>query len=133
MVVLLEEKRLAFAESEVGFLFVGMGMSGRDHCMGFVQSSWCLGYIVDNCIANNLDEWDSVEGRVGDNIGGMLVMVYCSLGEMDCWKEKEGIEGRLAGIGEDVRLDCCTGRSVHIGKCLVAGLLLGRNMCRWVG
>jgi hypothetical protein len=51
---------------------------------------------------------------------------------MDCLKEKEDIEGRVVGIGEDVKLDLCTERSVHTEKCLVAGLLLGKNLCRWV-
>jgi hypothetical protein len=74
MVVLLEEKKLGFGESEVDYLVVGMDMIGRDHCMGFVQGRWCLGYTVDNCVADSLGEWGSVEGRVGDNIGEMLVM-----------------------------------------------------------
>jgi hypothetical protein len=50
-------------------------MSGKNHCMGFVQSRWCLGYTVDNCVADSLGELGSVEGRVGDNIEERLVMV----------------------------------------------------------
>jgi hypothetical protein len=52
---------------------------------------------------------------------------------MGCLKEKEGIGGRVVGIDEDVKLDWCTERFVHIEKCLVAGLLSGRSLCRWVG
>jgi hypothetical protein len=43
--------------------------------MGFVQSRWCLGYTVDNFVADNLGEWGNVEGRVGDNIEERMVVV----------------------------------------------------------
>jgi hypothetical protein len=46
-------------------------------------------------------------------------------------KEKEDIEVRVVGIGVDVKPDWCTERSVLAEKCLVAGLLLGKNQCRW--
>jgi hypothetical protein len=101
--------------------------------MEFGQGMWCLGYSGDNCVADSLGEWGSVEGRVGDNIEGMLVMEWCSLGGMNCLKEKEGIGGRVVGRDEDVRLDWCTERFVHIEKCLVVGLLSERSLCRWVG
>jgi hypothetical protein len=78
MVVLWEEKRLGFGESERNCLVVDTGMSGKGHCMGFVQSRWCLEYMFGNDVAENLGEWGSVEGRVGDNIEEkMEVVCWC--------------------------------------------------------
>jgi hypothetical protein len=55
MVVLWEEKRLGFGESEKRCFVVDSGMRGMEHCMEFVQSRWCLEYMVGNYVAGNLD------------------------------------------------------------------------------
>jgi hypothetical protein len=50
---------------------------------------------------------------------------------MGCLKGKEGIVGRVVGIGVGLTPDWYTERSAHTKKNLVAGLLLGKSLCKW--
>jgi hypothetical protein len=86
----------------------------------------------ENLVVGNGCSLSIVEERVGDNIGERMVVEWCNLGGMGCWKGKVGIGMRVAGIGVGWMPGWCIEKFVQIGKSLVAGLLSRKNQHRWV-